>query len=50
MPVRELNISLAFQNNAYFSALVLANRLVNAAFGTDFGGFPPATMATEHDN
>lgn len=40
-PIRELNLTLSFQNNAQYTMIVLANKLAEK-FGIDIGGYPPA--------
>jgi hypothetical protein len=49
MPIRERNLTLAFQNNPYFTSLVLTN-VILSKIGLGLGGFPPASRATEQDN
>jgi len=39
LPIRELNISLSFQNNFHFSSVVLWNKIW-LALGVDLGGYP----------
>lgn len=49
IPLRERNLTLAFQNNPYFSSIVVAN-VVLGKLGLSLGGFPPPSQATEQDN
>ena len=50
VPIREKNFTLMFQNNPYFSSIILTNMAINKAFGWTLGGFPPPSAATEADN
>ena len=40
VPIRELNISLSFQNNAQYTAIILINKFLEK-FGLDIGGYAP---------
>lgn len=50
VPIRERNFTLMFQNNPYFSSIVVVNTLLSRYLGTSLGGFPPPSPATEADN
>lgn len=39
-PIREVNISLSFQNNFQYTSIVYANKVLEK-FGIDIGGYPP---------
>jgi len=49
VPIRESNFSLSFQNNFYFTSIVITNKLLTL-LGTSLGGYPAPTAATEQDN
>lgn len=40
VPIREVNMSLSFQNNFQYTSIVMANKLMDK-FGIDIGGYPP---------
>ena len=40
VPIREVNISLSFQNNFLYTSIVTLNKLMDK-FGVDIGGYPP---------
>jgi ribosomal protein L16 Arg81 hydroxylase len=40
VPIREVNMSLSFQNNFQYTSIVMANKLMDK-FGVDIGGYPP---------
>jgi len=40
VPMREVNMSLSFQNNFLYTSIVTANKLMDK-FGVDIGGYPP---------
>lgn len=40
VPVREVNISLSFQNNFQYTSIVMLNKLLEK-FNMDIGGYPP---------
>lgn len=42
VPLREVNISLSFQNNFQFTAIILINKTLQK-FGIDIGGYPVTT-------
>lgn len=51
IPLREKNLTLSVQNNAYFSVIVSLNvALSRWGRGLSLGGFPPPSAATEQDN
>jgi len=39
-PIREINMTLSFQNNAQYTGIILLNMLAEK-FGYDIGGYPP---------
>lgn len=41
VPIREVNISLSFQNNFQYSSIVVLNKVMDA-FGIDIGGYAPS--------
>lgn len=41
-PIRELNMSIAFQNNAHYTAAIVMNKVAEKLFGIDIGGYPDA--------
>lgn len=40
-PIREINVSLSFQNNFQYTSIILLNKLMDK-FGIDIGGYPPS--------
>lgn len=40
VPIREVNMSLSFQNNFQYTSIILLNKLFDR-FGLDIGGYPP---------
>jgi len=40
-PIREVNLTLAFQNNFQYTSIVLMNQFFKKVFGIDIGGYPP---------
>jgi len=40
VPIREVNMSLSFQNNFQYTSIVMVNKLMDK-FGVDIGGYPP---------
>jgi hypothetical protein len=49
VPIRERNVTLAFQNNIFFSLVAITNKKLSD-IGLSLGGFPPPSAATEQDN
>ena len=41
-PIRELNMSIAFKNNAAYTGAIVMNKIVEKLFGIDIGGYPQA--------
>jgi len=41
-PIRELNVSIGFQNNAAYMGAIVVNKIVEKLFGFDMGGYPTA--------
>jgi hypothetical protein len=41
VPIREINVSLSFQNNFQYTSIILLNKLLDK-FGIDIGGYPPS--------
>lgn len=51
VPIRELNFTLSFQNNPYFSSIVITNKILSYFVDwVNIGGFPPPHAGTEGDN
>jgi hypothetical protein len=44
-----MNVTRFLFNNPLFTAVVVTNKLLTQ-FGTQLGGYPPASAATEADN
>jgi hypothetical protein len=40
-PIREINVSLSFQNNFQYTSIILLNKLMDK-IGIDIGGYPPS--------
>ena len=49
IPVRENNMSLNLQNNAYFTSVALSGKVLHT-LGVPLGGYPAPSLATEADN
>jgi hypothetical protein len=49
VPIRETNISITFQNNKFFTSVVMLNKILNQV-GLSLGGYPPPSFQTEADN
>lgn len=41
-PIRELNMSIAFRNNAAYTGAIVVNKIAEKLFGIDIGGYPSA--------
>jgi hypothetical protein len=41
VPIREINVSLSFQNNFQYTSIIMLNKLMDK-FGIDIGGYPPS--------
>jgi len=41
VPLREVNITLSYQNNWHFTTIVVINKFLKNTFGIEIGGYPP---------